>query len=282
MFATLARSWRYAVTSYGMVWSNKRLLLFPIISGIAALLVLASFAVPLHNAWNVAEGAENDAVPVVFWIVLFCYYVVSFFVIVFFNSALVVCAMRSIQNQPVSVSEGLREAAKRWYAILGWAVVSAVVGVVLRMLESNDKIGHFVAALLGTAWTALTFFVVPVIVLEHCGPITAVKRSGSTLKATWGTALTGNFSLGLIAILLFLPVALVAGVVLWLGFSMGNQAGMVLGIGGAAILVLGFACLNSAAGTVFKALLFTYATGKSLPAAVTATGFDPEHAFKDA
>lgn len=282
MFATLARSWRYAVTSYGMVWANKSLLVFPIISGIAALLVLASFAFPLQHTFTMPEGAENDAIPVAFWIVLFCYYVVSFFVIVFFNSALVVCAMRVIQNQPVSISEGLSEAAKRWYAILGWAVVSAVVGVVLRMLESNDKIGRIVAALLGTAWTALTFFVIPVIVLEHCGPINAVKRSGSTLKNTWGTALTGNCSLGLIAFLLFLPVALVAGIVLWLGFSMDSQAGLVLGIGGAAILVLGFACLNSAASTIFKALLYTYATGKSLPATVTAAGFDPELAFKDA
>lgn len=282
MFSTLTRSWRYAVTSYGMVWSNKRLLLFPIVSGIAALLVLASFAFPLHQTFISPEGSESETVPVAFWIVLFCYYVVSYFVIVFFNSALVVCAMRAIQNQPVSVGEGLAEAGKRWHAILGWAMVSAVVGVVLNMLESNEKIGRFVAALLGTAWTALTFFVVPVIVLERSGPMAAIKRSGSTLKETWGTALTGNFSLGLIAFLLFLPVAVVAGIILWAGFSMGSPAGMALGIGGAGILVIGYACLSSAASTVFKALLFTYATGKSLPARVTASGFDPENAFKDA
>ena len=55
-----------------------------------------------------------------------------------------------------------------------WALVSAVVGLVLRILAGRAReqggimgfISQLVVALLGAAWTMLTYFVVPLIVIE--------------------------------------------------------------------------------------------------------------------
>ena len=47
MFAKLARSWQFAKISYGIIWDFKRLLIFPVLSTLACVAVLASFAAPL-------------------------------------------------------------------------------------------------------------------------------------------------------------------------------------------------------------------------------------------
>lgn len=89
--------------------------------------------------------------------------------------------------------------------IFAWALVSATVGVLLKLVENaHEKIGQFISAILGTAWTVVTFFVVPVLVVEKVGPFEAIKRSIALLKKTWGEALAGNFGLGLFMFLLML------------------------------------------------------------------------------
>ncbi|MHC4903966.1 MAG: hypothetical protein ACYTGD_20225 [Planctomycetota bacterium] len=47
MFATIGRSWQFAKISYGIVWDFKKLIVFPLLSTLAAILVIASFAAPL-------------------------------------------------------------------------------------------------------------------------------------------------------------------------------------------------------------------------------------------
>lgn len=274
MFANFSLSWQFAKMSYKVAWQEKRLLIFPLISGVATLLVLLSFLGPLYQTgtleeWSaVVTGSEDDHLPAAAWITLFGYYLVNYFVIVFFNSALVVCAMRAMQGEKVSVGDGLATAGRRIHAILSWAFVSALIGVTLRALESNKRIGRFVVAILGTAWTAMTFFVVPVIVLENLGPFKAISESVNTLKRTWGKALVGNFSLGIINLLIFLLVALVAGALVWLGYMAGTQVTIYLAFTVAVIMFLLVASLSAAAGMVFKSMLYAYATGKQLPAMI--------------
>src|SRR5206468_674804 len=93
--------------------------------------------------------------------------------------------------------------------ILAWALVSATVGVLLRAIESNRQVGRFVSMILGTAWTIITYFVVPVLVVEKTGPFKAVGRSIELLKKTWGEALIGNFGLGFFEFLVVLPGILI-------------------------------------------------------------------------
>ena len=42
MFATLSRSWEFTKISYSILWQHKSLVAFPIISGVASLLVLGT------------------------------------------------------------------------------------------------------------------------------------------------------------------------------------------------------------------------------------------------
>ena len=268
MFKTLSRSWEFAKLSYRTVLDHKHLMLFPVFSTIATVLVVASFGIPLWESgqietWmNEADqgAASND--PWIY-VTLFLFYFCNYFVIVFFNTALVASTMNIMEDGKGEVRFGLSFAMRRIHSILGWALVSAVVGVILKTLERNEKIGRFVVSLIGSAWTALAFFVIPVIVTDGVGPIEAFKRSVRTLKSTWGTALMGNFSMGAIGFLITLPILLI-GAALW------YAAGPVAALAVAIPLFFLAAAATGAADAIFKAYLYTYATGRALPEDVDA------------
>lgn len=289
MFATLGRSWQFAKISYGILWDHKQLIIFPIISGTAALLVLASFILPLWGTGTMEQWMqmfESDApIPAgdkaLMWSLLFAFYFCSYFVIVFFNCALTACAMKVVSGEAPTVGYGMSMAAKRLPQILAWAFISAIIGVLLRMIESmNEKVGAIVAAILGCAWGALTYFVVPVLVMDGVGPVMAIKLSAGTLKSTWGEALVGRFSLGMLSFLIMLPVLLVCGVLGSMAFASGNAAGIALAITIIAVLIIVASAATSAADIIFKTILYNHATGRSIPANVNAETFQEAFAPK--
>ena len=281
MFATLSRSWEFARMSYSLLGQHKRLILFPIISSIAAFLVMASFVLPLWQTGVLAEWSQfmdEEAAAqggnVLMYVIAFLFYFCNYFVIVFFNTGLIACVLQVMNGEEPTISYGVAFAGKRLPQILGWSLVSAVVGVILKAIEnSNKKASAFISAILGSAWTALTYFVVPVIVVDGVGPIEAFKRSTKTLKSTWGTALVGNFSLGFFAFLVALPVILIL-IGLFVLAMMGKSVIGMIAVGVLAVpAIMIVAAITSAADAVFKTYLFAYATGRTMPANVDTSSF---------
>jgi hypothetical protein len=263
-FRTWSRSWEFAKLSYGTLFEHKHLIVFPVVSTIATILVLMSFVVPLEmtgtlDTWLASidsEAAASDDPAM--YVTAFLFYFCNYFCIVFFNTALIASVMDIFDGGQGRLSFGLKFALKRIHAIFGWALVSACVGMILNALERNQKIGRFVAGLLGSAWTALTYFVIPVIVAEGLGPVAAIKSSMHTLKKEWGTALMGNFSMGTFGFLLMLPV-------IALGIALGIYLSVPVAVAVCVPLAI-LAVLSSAtADAIFKAYLYSFATGKSLP-----------------
>lgn len=271
MFASFSRSWKFAKMSYAMVWCHKRLLVFPLVSTLAALLVSASFLIPLWTtgqieAWTGATGeGGTEQGQAVMYGVAFLFYFCNYFVVVFFNTGLLACAMKIARGETATVGEGMGFAMKRLPQIFGWALVSAVVGVILKSLEQNEKIGRFISAILGSAWTALTYFVVPVITMEGLGPVGAFKRSTRILREQWGTALVGNFSLGVISFLIMLPAILLGGGLIFLGVNSGSMVATLAAAGAGVLCILFAGAASSAADMIFKSYLYTFATGNRLP-----------------
>jgi hypothetical protein len=267
MFQRLSNGWELAKQSWRVLMLDKELLLFPLFSGISCLLVLASFAVPLWGT-GYAETVLNEEAPtenVVAWILLFCFYAVNYFVIVFFNSALVACAIIRFRGGDPTVSDGFRAASKRLPVIFGWALVSATVGIILKAIESrSERAGQFIAALMGAGWAIATYFVVPVLVVENVGPVDAVKRSWGVIKKTWGESIGANFGIGFITFFAFLAclAPIIGG-----GFLIAN--GMV--VAGVGAILLGFvglmlvSLISSALNSIILAALYLYAADNEVP-----------------
>lgn len=257
MFARIGYTWRLMGASFEVLKRDKELLLFPLLSSICCLLVLASFVAPLWltRAW---EGAHLGPV---YYVVLFAFYFSNYFVITFFNAAIVGSAVIRLSGGDPSVGDGLRTATSRLPQILAWAALAATVGLVLRVIEErSEKVGRFVAGLMGAAWTLATFLVVPVLVVEKKGPIDALKKSTSLLRKTWGDQIVSGAGFGIIFFLLALPgIAVMIG-----GFALGVKAGLVfLGLGVLYLIVL--ALVQSTLQTIFEAALYVYAEKGAAP-----------------
>src|SRR5262249_37193960 len=150
------------------------------------------FLVPLF-ASGAFPAMDRGHVTPVQAVVLFAFYFVQYVVIIFFNSALVGAALMHLRGERATLGDGLRIAMSRLPAILGYAVIAATVGMILRAIEERAGfIGRWIAGLLGAAWSLATFMVVPLLVSQQIGPIDAVQRSAQLLKRTWGENLIGN------------------------------------------------------------------------------------------
>jgi hypothetical protein len=71
-------------------------------------------------------------------VVLFAFYFINYFVIIFFNTAIVACATIRMRGGNPTVGDGLQASGARLFEIAGWALVSASVGLVLRMIEERS------------------------------------------------------------------------------------------------------------------------------------------------
>lgn len=264
MFERIANGWALAKQSYRVLLLDKELLLFPLLSGICCLVVLASFALPLYFTGQfdtMAQDAEATSQEPLAYVILFAFYFVNYFVITFFNSAMVACAIIRFRGGDPTLADGFGAAFSRAPKILAWALVAATVGTILRAIEDrSQRIGRIVAGLLGMAWTVTTYFVVPVLVVEKLGPFDAIKRSLAILRNAWGESIVTNFGLGLIGLILFLAALVPTGVGIVVG-----QAGLIIGIATTVLLIILLAIASSAAKVVSLAALYEYATQGEAP-----------------
>ncbi len=158
MFERVATGWQLVQQSWQVLKLDKELLLFPVLSGIACMLVMATFAVPLWATGFVevvmdeqaAGGGIGQANQVVGYLVLFAFYAVNYFVVIFFNSALIACAIIRFKGGNPTLSDGFSAACSRLPQISGWALVAATVGLILKIIESrSERVGQIVASVLG-------------------------------------------------------------------------------------------------------------------------------------
>jgi hypothetical protein len=262
MFERISNSWSLAQSSWHVLWQDKKLVVFPIVSGLGCLLVLISFFVPMalvYSRMDPQQLQDLDHVPWWTYLVAFAFYFCNFFVIVFCNSALISCALMHFNGEQPTLGDGFGAACSRLPQIVAWALVAATVGVLLKLIENaNEKVGQFISALLGTAWSVLTYFVVPVLVVEKVGPFAAIQRSLAILRKAWGEALIGNLGLGLFQLVLTVPgiVLLAVGVVTAMSQMVYLGVGL-LAVGVLYLIAAGVAC--SALNTIFLSALYQYA-----------------------
>ena len=270
MFERISNSFALARSSWDVLRQDKQLIVFPIVSGIACLFVMAGFALPFvaQPAWLdfIRNNQNLRQPPPLFYVLAFAYYFCNYFVIIFCNAALISCAMIRFNGGRPTIGDGFGAAMSRLPQILAWALVSATVGVLLKMVENaNEKIGSFISALLGTAWTIMTFFVVPVLVVEKTGPIDAVKRSLSILRKTWGEALVGNMGIGFFMFLMSIPgiLLVVLGVALLAIGHLALLGGVV--IAGAVLYFIALSAVSSALHGIFLGAMYQYAANGEVP-----------------
>jgi hypothetical protein len=243
----MQRGWRLTKLSWRVVREQPAALALPLVAAAVEAAVAASYVLGITGTHEIEK--DNAA----HYIALYPLLVILTLIATFANAVIVAIADARLRGAPISVRQALSDTAGRLPLLLAWALLSATVGLALRILEERlPRAGPIAAALAGVAWSLATILVIPVLVIEGVGPVTAVKRSGQLFRARWGESLTGQAAIGLPVFLASLPVILI-------GVLVATQV-LVLGV---VIIALGLGAaiaLSGALSGVFQTALYRYAT----------------------
>jgi hypothetical protein len=254
---TFSRSWDLISESFQVIRKDKKLILFPILSGLSALGVAALYFIPLFQLGIVRQYRDAHHVEPATYAWMFLWYCTNYFVIVFFSCALAACAQIRFSGGEPTLGAGMSQAATKLPSIMMWALVASTVGLIIRIIEDRSEIlGKILASLLGVAWAVTTYLMVPVLVFEEEGVFGSIKRSSQLLRKTWGEQLSGNVGFGLPFLVLAIPGILM--------FMVGRQQPVMLAVALLYFLLLG--AFMSAVRGIFAVALYRYATNGEAPA----------------
>lgn len=248
--------------SWGLLRENKYFLWFPIIGFLIALipfLIFGGVAVALALANNNVWAIVVAAVGLVFMNLAFT---IS-------GAALVAVVDQELDGRNSSIGHGFGKAFGRMGALFAWSLINAAISTLIGLLRGNSNggaavAGNVLAAIGAAAWSIVTLFVTPSIMLKGEGAVKSLKSSVSMVREKWGTQVTGGVRIGLRLLIITVPaIALVAGGI-WLILSDSNTAigsGIILfSIG--IILFMVAAVLGSALRSIFSVALFRFTTGE--------------------
>ena len=279
--ATISRSFRLTKICFQVLRADKELVLFPFFSTVGVVLVALIFGIP---GFMVAFDAENTVAGIG---ILLAAYIIAFFVIIFFNSALVYAAHERLVGGDPNIRSGLKGAMRRIGPIFLWSVVAGTVGLILHALSSLARgqgnvlgiIAVIITALLGAAWALMTYFVVPLLVIEGRPFGGAFKGSLSLIKRTWGEQAVGSMGIGLAGFLAFIVAVLITGVLASVLVPIAGAVGLALTVVTGVLLVGGVLLVFATMGSIYTAALYSYATSGQVPTLFTEDSL--QHAFRN-
>ena len=255
-----------AKVSWKVLRKDRELLLLPVLSFLASIVVLALLWLPTLSAIDTSGLADESGDPGAVLIVVGVISAMAMSIIsVFFNGALVAGAPERLSGGDPTVRSALGRALSRLSGLLPWAIITGTVGLILQAArERAGWMGRFVVNMVGMAWQTATFLVVPAIVIDDHGAVSGLKASAALLKRTWGENIAARVGFGLLGIVAIIP----AVIVLFATGALGGAAlvvGILLAVPYLALVVVVLTALNA----VFQTALYLYATTGSVPA-----GFD--------
>ena len=264
--STLRRSYAIFVESLRILAKDKEILIFPLLSGIITIIAFATMVFAGLTGGLLKEfQAGNRALG---YVVLFVWYFVSWFIVLFFNVAVIHCAAIRLRGGDPTVADGFRASMQHLGRIALWALISATVGVILRVIAERARIvGRIIAGLVGAAWSIATYFIVPVMIFEGRSIGDSVKQSTQLIKKTWGESLIAAGGIG--AFIMLLAVAGLALPVVALFFS-GTAAIVALGV--MVVYWIGLSVVSAALSGIFRTALYLYAAEGRTP-----EGFTPDY-----
>ena len=282
MFERLANGWRLASEVRKMVFKDKSLMTYPIVSMLIAfamsLVIFGTFFVFVTNP--AFSGAIVYLVLLAI-VLLFVVYFLLIFIVSYILLAMYVAFKSSLAGNKIGMLEALARVKEYIMPLAEWSLFYALVITFLRALESQIRgiTGAVIGVATSVALSISLLFIMPVIYNQKLGPISAMKKSAEVFVQHFGSTIGGiaySDTYGLIFIALG-SVILLCGVGISTAFIgvVADAIVDVLYVFGYLFVLFG-AIVAYTTSNIFKFILFDYATGMGLPA-----GFD-ENLIKNA
>lgn len=235
-----------------LIRHHPSLALFPLVGGAAGLAFLGIFL-------GISFGVLLLTPDATILVVLFVLYLVLTFISTFFTAGLVHQTRAALEGETPSLGAGLRGAWEVKGSLFIWALISAIIGVIINGIENSDsRLSQMFATIFGVAWTLLTFFVIPVIVFEQQSTKGMFKRSAGIFRETWGETPVSLIGVQIVSVLVLLPFALPAIYLFTMGFVIPAVTLILMGA------LLSFLLGQTLQGVV-KTTLYLYAANGEKP-----------------
>lgn len=262
--------WMLFKESYGFFRADKEMLWIPVITscisiGLTVILCLVAFFVGFHGSIDALKNTTGSA-PHMGYLFLFFMYVIGAFTLALSEAGIAHIVYTRIKGGDATLAQGLQSAFSHWFSLLLWSAITSTVGVILQMIADRSKIlMSIVVALMGAAWSALTYFVVPTMVIDNKSAFASIPHSALVFKKTWGETLVSNASLGIVFLLFDVLALLVGGLLIVVAVSI--SAFWLVGLIIALLIFVLFigALLQSTLSGVIKTLLYVYASEGTIP-----------------
>jgi hypothetical protein len=274
-----SRSWMITKISFSVINKDRELLWFALLSFIFSAIFAVAMIFPSVIASLTENGFSQSSFRAFEYIMVFLTYLGLAFIATFFNVCVVYTAKVRFEGGNATFGESINFAFSRIGLIFQWSLISASVGLLLRLLHnlaSNfGKVGQIVAniliSLLGMSWSIITIFVVPALVYEGLGPIDAIRKSVDVIKKTWGESLIRKIGLGLIQFFVFVMIILFSAALTYGLAQAFDTAGILVGISIGLLLLLLAGLVFTVANTIFNTALYVYANNSQV-----ASGFSED------
>ena len=262
----IRRGWELTRKSWRLVRRDRRLLVFPTAGAFVGLGLGAGVAYwgSHHGRWSYLVAGLVAYFPAIL-------------MSAYLGTAFVTVASRALDGEPFSLRQGFRCANRRLPALLAWSAIATAVLVGLQALQNlrgGWLAGRVAGWLLGLAWTAAAFFVIPILALDDVGPLVALRRSARLMRSRWGEAATGLTAIGGAFVIVIVPAAAVLGIGIAAWPSPGAKVAIAIAIAVLAVAV----SVQTTTSQMFQVVLYRYATADDV-----APGFseaDLAHAFR--
>ena len=270
----LQRSWDIFLKSLKLIMAEKKLLIFPLISAFAMILLITLIVagtflwIVLTGDPEAESGGESGILGIVVFFVL---YLVTMLVSNLCMAAFFCEIFHGLNGESVQITRGIRDAFSRFKAIFMWSLLASTVGVLLQMLERRaGVIGTIVIKLAGVVWAVASCFAIPAIVRnrELNNPFQALKYSAGAIKRTWGESLIGFVGINMIsgiAVFLFILLMIAGGVIGFFAESAICWILLAFMAGSLLIALILFSYLVNVAQAIYCAALYQYAEGEMVP-----------------
>jgi hypothetical protein len=201
-----------AKESWALLKKDKEIMLFPILSALTSLILIAIaglvifFLILSGNIKNLEQADQGNYTLNV--VIVFVMYFLTAFITLFFETGIITVVRGRLSGQNLTFSDGLSNSFRKAGKIARWSLVAATVGVILKMIsERSGILGRIVIAILGAAWSILTFFIAPILIAEDLTIKESLQKSAGIIKKVWGETVIVNVGVGLFfALLIFLGI----------------------------------------------------------------------------
>lgn len=196
---SIKSSFQLLQESWGFVRHNKDLLLFPVLSFIGLCGIIALFINVITSELGIQLIAEEGAFPLLVRIItMFLFWFLVVFNFVFFSAAcLGIIYHRIVEQKTFSLLDGMYLAGRRFLPLALWAALWACGITILYFAARWIARFEWVERLLLVSvefLNVLTWFVLPIVVIEKQGLSASVKGSTRLFQENWGRMVVFRYS----------------------------------------------------------------------------------------